>query len=68
MTIDIYTVERSRLPDWIGARLARSGQRASREVLEFLADRVEGNLLAAHQEVQKLALLLPPGRARRSRR
>src|SRR5688572_32271341 len=36
-------------------------QRAPREVLEFLADRVEGNLLAAHQEVQKLALLAPEG-------
>jgi DNA polymerase-3 subunit delta len=59
--IDLYKLERSRLPEWIGARLARSGQRASREVLEFLSDRVEGNLLAAHQEVQKLALLLPPG-------
>src|SRR5438093_1538822 len=31
------------------------------EALEFLADRVEGNLLAAHQEVQKLALLAPEG-------
>ncbi len=30
-------------------------------MLEFLADRVEGNLLAAHQEVQKLGLLLPQG-------
>ncbi len=59
--IDLYKLERSRLPEWIGARLARGGQRASREVLEFLSDRVEGNLLAAHQEVQKLALLLPPG-------
>ncbi len=59
--IDLYKVERTRLPDWIGQRLARGGQRASREVLEFLSDRVEGNLLAAHQEVQKLALLLPPG-------
>ena len=59
--IDLYKLDRSRLPEWIGARLARSGQRASREVLEFLSDRVEGNLLAAHQEVQKLALLLPPG-------
>ena len=59
--VDLYKMERSRLPEWIGARLARSGQRASREVLEFLSDRVEGNLLAAHQEVQKLALLLPPG-------
>ncbi len=59
--IDIYKLERSRLPEWIGQRLARGGQRASREVLEFLSDRVEGNLLAAHQEVQKLALLLAPG-------
>jgi DNA polymerase-3 subunit delta len=61
VVIDIYKLERSRLPEWIGARLARGGQRASREVLEFLSERVEGNLLAAHQEVQKLALLLPPG-------
>ena len=61
MQIDVYKLERSRLPEWIGQRLARGGQRASREVLEFLSDRVEGNLLAAHQEVQKLALLLPPG-------
>jgi hypothetical protein len=42
-----------------GARLARQGQRASSEVLAFLAERVEGNLLAAFQEVQKLGLLLP---------
>ena len=61
VVIDIWKVERSRLPEWIGQRLARGGQRAGREALEFLADRVEGNLLAAHQEVQKLALLLPEG-------
>jgi DNA polymerase-3 subunit delta len=59
--IDVYPIERARLPAWIGERLGRQAQRASREVLEFLADRVEGNLLAAHQEVQKLALLAPPG-------
>lgn len=59
--LEVLPVERARLPDWIGARLAKNAQRASREVLEFLADRVEGNLLAAHQEVQKLALLAPPG-------
>ncbi len=59
--IDVYPIERARLPAWIGERLARQAQRASREVLDFLADRVEGNLLAAHQEVQKLALLAPPG-------
>ena len=61
IVVDIYPVERARLPEWIGARLARQGQRASAEALGFLADRVEGNLLAAHQEVQKLGLLLPKG-------
>jgi len=59
--VDVFRVERARLPAWIGERLARQGQRAGREALEFIADRVEGNLLAAFQEVQKLALLAPPG-------
>jgi len=59
--VDVYAVERARLPEWIGARLARQGQRASPKALAFLAERVEGNLLAAHQELQKLALLLPEG-------
>jgi DNA polymerase III subunit delta len=59
--VDIWPLERSRLPAWIGERLARQQQRASRDVLEYLAERVEGNLLAAHQELQKLALLAPPG-------
>jgi len=61
VVVDVWPVERARLPQWIGARLARQGQKAPPEVLEFLAERVEGNLLAAHQEVQKLALLAPPG-------
>jgi len=61
IVVDVYPVERARLPEWIGARLARQGQRASAEALGYLADRVEGNLLAAHQEVQKLGLLLPKG-------
>ncbi|HET7198281.1 MAG TPA: DNA polymerase III subunit delta, partial [Burkholderiales bacterium] len=61
VVVDVWPIERARLAAWIAARLARQGQRASREVLEFLAERVEGNLLAAHQEVQKLALLAPPG-------
>ena len=50
-----------RLPDWIGERLARHGLKADRETLAWLAARVEGNLLAAHQEIEKLALLLPSG-------
>ncbi|HUQ74732.1 MAG TPA: DNA polymerase III subunit delta [Burkholderiales bacterium] len=59
--VDIWPLERSRLPAWIAERLARQKQRAPREVLEFLAELVEGNLLAAHQELQKLALLAPEG-------
>jgi DNA polymerase-3 subunit delta len=61
VVVEVWPVDRARLPEWIGARLARQGQKAAREVLEFLAGRVEGNLLAAHQEVQKLALLAGPG-------
>lgn len=60
--VSAAAVERSRLPAWIGARLAAQGQQADAGTLQFLADQVEGNLLAAHQEVQKLALLFPPGR------
>jgi DNA polymerase III subunit delta len=59
--VDVPALERSMLPDWIGARLERQRQSAPREALEFLADRVEGNLLAAHQELSKLALLFPAG-------
>jgi len=61
VVVNVYPVERPRLPEWIAVRLARQKQRASPESLQFLADCVEGNLLAAHQEIQKLALLLPPG-------
>ncbi len=49
------------LPDWIAGRLQRQGQIADRDTLRFLAERVEGNLLAAWQEIQKLALLFPAG-------
>jgi DNA polymerase-3 subunit delta len=61
VVVEVWPVDRARLPEWIGARLARQGQKAPRGVLEFLAARVEGNLLAAHQEVQKLALLAGTG-------
>jgi DNA polymerase-3 subunit delta len=61
VVVDVWPLDRARLPGWISERLARQGQRAPREVLDFLAARVEGNLLAAHQEVRKLALLAPAG-------
>jgi DNA polymerase-3 subunit delta len=59
VTVQPPTLEQ--LPAWIGERLSRHGLKAERETLAWLAARVEGNLLAAHQEVEKLALLLPPG-------
>ncbi len=60
--IDIPVVERAQLPAWIGARLAAQKLSADKIALDFIADRVEGNLLAAHQEIQKLALLHPEGK------
>jgi len=59
--VDVAAVPRAKLPDWIGARLGRQRQSAPPQALEFIADRVEGNLLAAHQELAKLAALHPPG-------
>lgn len=55
------SVGRNELPGWIAERLKRQQQRLTPEALEFLAARVEGNLLAARQEIDKLALLHPPG-------
>jgi len=60
-TIAVYPLSREELPAWIAARLARQDQRVAAETLAFLADRCEGNLLAARQEIEKLALLCPPG-------
>ena len=66
VTLQIEPIERAALPSWIAQRLAAQGQRVAageegQRTLQFFADRVEGNLLAAHQEIQKLALLYPPG-------
>jgi len=61
VVVEAKPVDRAALPGWIDRRLAKQGLRADRAALEFLADQVEGNLLAAQQEIDKLALLLPPG-------
>ncbi len=61
MMIVATSVPRDRLPNWIAQRLAVQQQKATPETLAFLADRVEGNLLAAHQEIMKLGLLFPAG-------
>ena len=49
------------LPAWLSARLKRQNQSADSDALRFVAERVEGNLLAAHQEILKLGLLYPAG-------
>ncbi|SAI72389.1 DNA polymerase III subunit delta [Bordetella ansorpii] len=61
VSCDIASIERGRLPAWIGARLGRQNQRTDGATLQWMADKVEGNLLAAHQEIQKLGLLYPEG-------
>ncbi|HSM98668.1 MAG TPA: DNA polymerase III subunit delta [Gallionella sp.] len=55
-------IPRNALPSWIAGRLKRQDQSVDTATLEFLADRCEGNLIAAFQEIQKLALLFPAGR------
>ncbi len=54
-------IQLNALPAWIAGRLKRQQQSADADTLAFLAQRVEGNLLAAFQEIQKLALLFPAG-------
>lgn len=61
VVVEARPIDRAALPGWIERRLAKQGLRAERAALERLADQVEGNLLAAQQEIDKLALLLPPG-------
>jgi DNA polymerase-3 subunit delta len=59
--IQVWPIDLPRLPAWIRERLGKHGLQADQDAALELAERIEGNLLAAHQEVEKLALLLPPG-------
>jgi len=66
VTLRVDPIARAALPQWIAQRLAAQGQRVAsgedgQRTLGFFADRIEGNLLAAHQEIQKLGLLYPAG-------
>jgi DNA polymerase-3 subunit delta len=66
VTVRVDPIARPALPQWIAQRLATQQQRvqggdAGQRTLAFFADRIEGNLLAAHQEIQKLGLLYPAG-------
>ncbi|KAF1017698.1 MAG: DNA polymerase III subunit delta [Burkholderia sp.] len=66
IALKIDPVDRAKLPHWIVQRLAAQGQYVAagddgQRTLQFIAERVEGHLLAAHQEIQKLGLLYPSG-------
>jgi DNA polymerase-3 subunit delta len=58
-TLYIDAVKPEQLPQWIGGRMQAAGLKASPDAIELLAHRTEGNLLAAKQDIDKLALLHP---------
>ncbi len=60
--LQVWPVASTELPRWLEQRLRRAGLRAEPAALQLLADRVQGNLLAAAQEVDRLALLCEDGR------
>ncbi|HTW38202.1 MAG TPA: DNA polymerase III subunit delta [Steroidobacteraceae bacterium] len=57
--IAVWPIARERLPAWLHSRCRRLGLTAEPQALELLAERTEGNLLAAQQELEKLQLLFP---------
>jgi DNA polymerase III subunit delta len=61
LLIELKDIEINQLPTWIAQRLAQQKQQTDALSLAFIAHQVEGNMLAAHQEIQKLGLLYPEG-------
>lgn len=57
VTLQVWPVEAPALPQWVAQRMRTRGMSASAEAARLLAERVEGNMLAAAQEVEKLRLL-----------
>ena len=60
--LEIFALDRSALPQWINSRLIQQGQSADKDLAIWIAEKVEGNLVAASQEIKKLSLLCPPGK------
>lgn len=59
--IAVWPIEAQQLPKWIEQRMSQAGLQPEREATALLAELVDGNLLAATQEIDKLKLLLPEG-------
>ena len=55
--VPLWPLKPNELPDWIGQRMASRGLKPTPDAVSALAERIEGNLLAAAQEIDKLALL-----------
>ncbi len=62
IVVQVFPVAYRELTDWLARRLRQQGQQADRDLLTMIAERVDGNLLAASQEIRKLGLLFPEGR------
>ncbi len=62
VVVQAWPVDLGKLPGWIAARARSHGLEVDAAGAQLLAERIEGNLLAAHQEVEKLALTHGPGR------
>jgi len=60
--VSVWPLPAERMPAWIESRSRRLGLNLEREAIGLLAERTQGNLLAAQQELDKLALLAPHGR------
>lgn len=58
---ELPVIQREQLPSWIDQRLKRQNQSVDRDTLNWIVDKVEGNLFAAHQEIIKLGLMYPEG-------
>ncbi|WP_024647661.1 DNA polymerase III subunit delta [Pseudomonas syringae] len=59
--VQIWPVDIGQLPQWIRQRLSQAGLAATQDAVELIAARVEGNLLAAAQEIEKLKLMAEEG-------
>lgn len=66
VTLQVWVPRAHELPQWIERRMRARGLRAEREACQLLAERVEGNLLAAHQEIERLHILHGQGTINRA--
>jgi len=57
MVVQVWPVSAQQLPNWVGQRMQRAGLKADRDSIDIICQRVEGNLLAAAQEIDKLSIL-----------